>query len=256
MPGIRANSGPGALVVTGASRGIGAATALLAASRGWAVCVNYRESAAGAESVVREIRENGGCAVAVRADVSSEEDIIRLFDSAQAQLGPIAGLVNNAAVTGGAASVESVTRATLEEVLTTNVAGPILCSREAVRRMSVRRGGRGGAIVLVSSIAARTGAPGVGVHYAASKGAIDSFTRGLAEEIAPDHIRVNAVRPGVIDTEMHASVNMPDRAREAAPNIPLKRAGAPQEVAAAILWLLSDEASYITGTLLDVSGGR
>jgi len=256
MPGETSDSNRGALVVTGAGRGIGAATALLAARRGWSVCVNYRANEAGAESVVRDIREYGGRAVAIQADVSSEEDVMRLFDSAQSQLGPIGGLVNNAAVTGGASTVECVTRALLDEVLTTNVIGPFLCSREAVRRMSVRRGGRGGAIVFVSSIAARTGAPGIGVHYAASKGAIDSLTRGLAEEAAPDHIRVNAVRPGVIDTEMHASVNMPDRAREVAPHIPLKRAGSPQEVAATILWLLSDDASYVTGALLDVSGGR
>jgi NAD(P)-dependent dehydrogenase (short-subunit alcohol dehydrogenase family) len=246
----------GALIVTGASRGIGAAVARLAGERGWVVAVNFSAGEAEAQQVVAEIVRPGGRAVAIRADVSKEDQILRMFETAERELGPIRGLVNNAGVTGGFARVESVTAAALEKVFAVNVAGTILCAREAVRRMSTRRGGTGGAIVNISSRAAHTGAAGEWVHYAASKGAIDSFTIGLAREVATEGIRVNAVAPGLVDTGLHAANGEPGRLQRLKGTIPMGRAGLPQEVAEAVLWLLSPEASYTTGAILEVGGGR
>jgi NAD(P)-dependent dehydrogenase (short-subunit alcohol dehydrogenase family) len=205
---------------------------------------------------VSEIVSASGHAVAIHADVSREEDIVRMFETAVRELGPIKGLVNNAAITGGFARVEGVTREAIEKTFAVNVAGAMLCAREAVRRMSTRRGGTGGAIVNVSSIAARTGAPGEWVHYAASKGAIDSFTMGLAREVATEGIRVNAVAPGLVDTELHAANGEPGRLQRLMPTIPMGRPGTAQEVAEAVVWLLSPAASYATGSILEVGGGR
>jgi NAD(P)-dependent dehydrogenase (short-subunit alcohol dehydrogenase family) len=244
------------LIISGASRGIGAATALLAARRGYRVCVNYRQHQAAAEGVVREIARGGGDALAVQADVAREDDVVRLFETCDRELGRIVGLVNNAGTLETQTRVEHIDAARLARVLTTNVAGAFLCAREAVRRMSTARGGRGGAIVNLSSVAARLGAPGEYVDYAASKGAIDSFTVGLAAEVAAEGIRVNAVRPGVVLTDIHASGGEPDRPARVARAVPMRRPGRPDEIAAAIVWLLSEEASYITGAILDVSGGR
>lgn len=245
-----------ALVVTGGNRGIGAAIARLAGSRGYSVAVNFRANEAAARSVVEEIRSSGGAAVAIRADVSSEADIARLFQQAEHELGPICGLVNNAGVTGGFSRLETLEAANLTEVLTANIAGTILCAREAVKRMSTRRGGHGGVIVNISSLAARTGGAGEWVHYAASKGAVNTFTIGLAREVAAEGIRVNAVAPGLIATEIHAANGAPDRLERLSPTIPLLRAGLPTEVAEGVLWLLSDAASYTTGTILEIGGGR
>lgn len=246
----------GTLIVTGASRGIGAAIARLAGERGWVVAVNFCTGEAEAEQVVREIAAGGGRALAIHADVGREEDIVRMFQTAERELGPIKGLVNNAAITGGFARVEEVPAAALHKVFAVNVAGAMLCAREAVRRMSTRRGGSGGAIVSISSRAAHTGSPGEWVHYAASKGAIDSFTIGLAREVATEGIRVNAVAPGLVDTELHAANGEPGRLQRLMPTIPMGRAGVPEEVAEAVLWLLSPAASYITGAILEVGGGR
>ncbi len=244
------------LLITGASRGIGAATARLAASRGYAVAVNYRANRQAADRVVVDIEQDGGTAVALGADVTREEEIVRLFEAVERELGPVTALVNNAGIVDQQMRVEEMTLERLERMFATNVFGAILCAREAVRRMSTRHGGRGGAIVNVSSAAARLGSPGEYVDYAASKGAIDTFTIGLAKEVAAEGIRVNGVRPGIIDTEIHAAGGEPGRIERIAPTLPLQRAGTVDEVAAAILWLLSDEASYITGTLLDIAGGR
>jgi len=244
------------MMVTGGERGIGAATARLAAQRGYAVCVNYRRDRAAAEAVAAEIERAGARAVAVAADVGIETEVVRLFETADRELGPLAALVNNAGILERQMRVEFMDAARLGRILATNVIGPFLCAREAVRRMSTRHGGRGGAIVNVSSAAARLGAPGEYVDYAASKGAIDTFTVGLAREVAEEGIRVNAVRPGVIDTEIHASGGEPDRIERVKGSVPLKRGGTADEVARAILWLLSDEASYTTGAILDVTGGR
>jgi len=246
----------GALIVTGASRGIGAAIARLAGARGYAVGVNFCSGATEAQRVVDEIVSGGGRAVAIPADVSREEDIVRMFATVERELGPISGLVNNAGVTGGFARVEEVTAEAIREVFAVNVAGTILCAREAVRRMSTRRGGSGGAIVNISSRAAHTGAAGEWVHYAASKGAIGSFTIGLAREVATEGIRVNAVAPGLIDTELHAANGEPGRLQRLMPSIPMQRAGLPQEVAEGVLWLLSPAASYTTGAILEIGGGR
>ncbi len=246
----------GTLVITGASRGIGAATARLAAANGYAVAVNYASARAEAEGVVREIVAAGGIAHAIAGDVSREADVLSVFAEAHETLGPIVGLVNNAGVTGGSARVVEVSADQLERTLAVNVTGSFLCAREAVRRMAHSRGGDGGAIVNVSSIAARLGGAGEWVHYAASKGAIDSFTRGLAIEVAADGIRVNAVSPGLIETDIHATSSIPNRLATLAPTVPMRRAGAPEEVAETILWLLSENASYVSGTVVDVGGGR
>lgn len=244
------------LLVTGGSRGIGAATALLAAQRGYAVAVNYQNNADAAEAVVRQIHEAGGRALAVQADVADEAQVLRMFAQVDDALGRLDALVNNAGVVDRAQRVEDMSVARWQRQFATNVIGAFTCAREAVRRMSTRHGGRGGAIVNVSSVAAKLGSANQYVDYAASKAAIDTFTLGLAHEVAGDGIRVNAVRPGVIDTDIHASGGQPDRAWRLAPNIPMQRPGTAQEIANAILWLLGDEASYATGAVLDVGGGR
>ena len=249
-----ANSG--AVIVTGASRGIGAAIARLVGSGGAPVVVNYSSAQSAAEEVVAEIKSRGGKAIAVHADMRGEDEIIRMFDTAVLEFGRIGGLVNNAGVTGGFTRVEAVSAETIEDVLKVNVGGMILCCREAVKRMSTRRSGKGGAIVNISSLVARTGGAGEWVHYAASKGAVNSFTIGLAREVADDGIRVNAVAPGLIDTELHAANGRPERLEQMAPTIPMKRAGSAEEVARGVAWLLSDAASYTTGTILEIGGGR
>ncbi|MFC4638180.1 SDR family oxidoreductase [Deinococcus hohokamensis] len=246
----------GTLIVTGGSRGIGAATALLAAQRGYAVAVNYRRDEAAAQQVVAAIEQAGGRATAVQADVSLEADVPRLFEEAVSRLGPLCALVNNAGVLERQARVDELDAARLQRVLATNVVGPFLCAREAVRRLSSRYGGPGGVIVNVSSRAAVLGSAGEYVDYAASKCALDTLTVGLAREVAAEHIRVNGVRPGLIDTEIHSLGGEPQRVARLAPGVPLGRGGRAEEVAQAIVWLLSDEASYVTGTILDVSGGR
>jgi NAD(P)-dependent dehydrogenase (short-subunit alcohol dehydrogenase family) len=245
----------GVVVVTGGSRGIGAATARLAGARGYAVCVNYRQDRRAAADVVRAIENAGSRAMAVEADVSDEAAVVHLFDAA-AGLGALTGLVNNAATLERQMRVESMDAARLHRVLATNVVGAFICAREAVRRMSTRHGGRGGAIVNVSSAAARLGSAGEYVDYAASKGAVDTLTIGLAREVAEEGIRVNAVRPGFIYTDMHASGGEPDRVERVKALVPMKRGGQPEEVAQAIVWLLSDAASFTTGAFLDVAGGR
>jgi NAD(P)-dependent dehydrogenase (short-subunit alcohol dehydrogenase family) len=244
------------LVVTGGSRGIGAAVARLAGNRGYSVAVNFLGNEAAAQAVVKEIRSSGGSAVAIRGDIALEADIVHLFQEAEQGLGAICGLVNNAGVTGGFSRVETLEAATLAHVLTANIAGTILCAREAVKRMSTRHGGQGGVIVNLSSLAARTGGAGEWVHYAASKGAVDTFTIGLAREVASEGIRVNAVAPGLIATEIHAANGAPDRLERLNPTIPMRRPGSPAEVAEGVLWLLSDAASYTTGTILEIGGGR
>jgi NAD(P)-dependent dehydrogenase (short-subunit alcohol dehydrogenase family) len=244
------------LIITGASRGIGAATARLAAGRGYAVCVNYRAARAQAESLVEEIEASGGAAMAAAADVSVEADVVRLFDSAEERFGRVAGLVNNAGILERQMRVESMDAARIHRILATNVVGAFLCAREAVRRVSTRRGGSGGAIVNVSSAASRLGSAGEYVDYAASKGAVDTLTIGLAQEVAAEGIRVNAVRPAFIYTEMHASGGESGRVERVKDFVPMKRGGRPEEVAHAILWLLSEEASYTTGTFIDIAGGK
>ncbi len=243
-------------IITGASRGIGAATATLAGSRGYAVCVNYLRNAAAARATVDAIAGAGGKAIAVAADVAIEKDVMRLFDTVERELGPVAALVNNAGILERQMRVEEMDAARIRRVLDTNVVGSFLCAREAVRRMSTRHGGKGGAIVNVSSGAARLGSPDEYVDYAASKAAIDTLTIGLAKEVAAEGIRVNAVRPGLIVTEIHAAGGEPGRVERMAPSVPLGRGGTPQEVATAILWLLSEEASFTTGAIVDISGGR
>jgi NAD(P)-dependent dehydrogenase (short-subunit alcohol dehydrogenase family) len=228
----------------------------MAAARGFSVAVNYARDAAAAQGVVGEIRGAGGAAVAVSADVSVEADVLRLFATAEQELGPLRALVNNAGVTGGFARVDEISASVLERVLAVNVVGAFLCAREAVRRMSTLRGGDGGAIVNVSSRAARLGGPGEWVHYAASKGALDSLTVGLAREVAGEGIRVNGIAAGLVETDLHAAAGRPTRARDLAPGVPLGRPGTAAEVAEAILWLLSPAASYVTGATTAVSGGR
>lgn len=245
------------LLVTGGSRGIGAATCRLAAKAGWAVAVNYAANSLAADEVVRAVRAEGGRAMAVQADVAQEAQVLRMFEQVDAQLGRLTGLVNNAGVVDRRARLDEMNDvARWRRMFDTNVIGSLLCAREAVRRMSPKHGGAGGAIVNLSSAAARLGAPGEYVDYAASKGAIDSFTLGLAKELAAENIRVNAVRPGLIDTEIHASGGRPDRLRELAPLVPMQRGGQADEVAGLIVWLLSDAASYTTMSLIDVSGAR
>ena len=244
------------VIITGSSRGIGAATARLAGERGYAVCVNYRRDRDAAERVVTAVEEAGSTAVAVQADVAVEADVMRLFDQVDARLGPLSGLVNNAATLEPQMRLETIDAARLQRIFTTNVTGAFLCAREAVRRMSTKHGGAGGAIVNVSSGAAHHGGAGEYIDYAASKGAIDTLTVGLAREVAEEGIRVNAVRPGFIYTDMHALGGEPGRVDRVKSLVPMKRGGQPAEVAHAILWLLSDEASYATGTFIDVTGGR
>ena len=243
------------MLVTGGSRGIGAATARLAAQRGYAVCINYRRDEASARAVVASIEAEGGRAQAIAGDVSREADVIAMFDAAQS-LGPLAAVVNNAGILERQMRLDEMEAERFTRVMATNVTGMLLCAREAVRRMSTRHGGRGGAIVNVSSMAARLGSPGEYVDYAASKGAVDSLTIGLAREVAAEGIRVNAVRPGVIYTDIHASGGEPGRVERVKSAVPMQRGGEAGEVARAILWLLSDESSYCTGTFVDVSGGR
>lgn len=244
------------IIVTGGGRGIGAATAGLAAAQGYAVAVNYARDERRAAEVVRVIQARSGRAVAIQADVAREADVLRLFERTEAELGPVTALVNNAAETGGFSRVDEISAARVEQMLRVNVLGTMLCAREAVRRMSTRRGGRGGAIVNISSLAARTGGAGEWVHYAASKGAVNSFTVGLAREVAAEGIRVNAVAPGLVDTELHAANGEPGRLERLGPSIPMLRAGQPEEIAAGVLWLLSPAAAYTTGTILEIGGGR
>ena len=244
------------MLITGGSRGIGAATALLAAARGYAVAVNYRRNQTAALAVVDTITQAGGEAIAVAADIAVESDVLRLFETVDVQLGPLTALVNNAGILEKQMRVEQMDAGRLHRIFTTNVIGCFLCAREAIRRMSVAHGGSGGAIVNVSSGAARSGSPGEYVDYAASKGAIDTMTVGLAREVAGDGIRVNGVRPGFIYTDIHAAGGEPNRVDRLKDIVPLKRGGQPEEIATAILWLLSEEASYTTSAIIDVSGGK
>jgi NAD(P)-dependent dehydrogenase (short-subunit alcohol dehydrogenase family) len=244
------------IVITGASRGIGAATARLAGARGYSVCVNYLQNREAADSVVADIDRDGGRALAVQADVAVEADVVRLFEAVDNELGPLSALVNNAGFLERQTRVEDIDAARLARVFATNVTGSFLCSREAVRRMSTAHGGGGGAIVNVSSRAAQLGAPGEYVDYAASKAALDTLTIGLAREVAGEGIRVNSVRAGIIYTDIHASGGDPGRVDRLGPTLPMKRGGLAIEVARAIMWLVSEEASYSTGAFIDVSGGR
>lgn len=246
----------GVLLVTGGGRGIGAATARLAAREGWAVAVNYTANSLSADEVVRAIRADGGSAITVKADVADEAQVLRMFEKIDAKLGRLTGLVNNAGVVDVTARVDEMSAARWKRMFDINVFGGFLCAREAVRRMSTRHGGEGGAIVNVSSAASRIGSPGQYVDYAAAKGAIDTFTIGLAKEVAAEGIRVNAVRPGLIETEIHASGGIPDRVNLLKHQVPMQRGGTADEVAQAIVWLLSPAASYTTMSLIDVSGGR
>jgi NAD(P)-dependent dehydrogenase (short-subunit alcohol dehydrogenase family) len=247
---------PRAAIVTGGSRGIGAAIAKLLGANGYSVAFNYLSNEAAARGVLDYLTRAGTRAVAVQADISREADILRFFDIAARELGPIRALVNNAAITGGPSRVDGIDSARVAEMLAVNVVGTMLCSREAVRRMSTKRGGPGGGIVNISSIAARTGSAGEWVHYAASKGAVDTFTIGLAREVATEGIRVNAVAPGLVDTDIHAANGEPGRIARMSPTIPMHRAGTPEEIAQGVVWLLSDAASYTTGTILEIGGGR
>jgi NAD(P)-dependent dehydrogenase (short-subunit alcohol dehydrogenase family) len=243
-------------LVTGGSRGIGAATARRAAQRGYEVCINYLNNRRAADMLVQEIIANGGRAIAVQADVSVEHDVARLFQAVDSELGVIGALVNNVGIVERQTRVENMDAARLNRVFAVNITASFLCAREAIRRMSTKYGGSGGAIVNVSSVAAKLGSPDEYVDYAAAKAAIDTFTIGLAKEVATEGIRVNAVRPGVVYTDIHASGGEPNRVERVKEHVPMKRGGQPDEIARAILWLLSDEASYSTGAILDVSGGR
>lgn len=242
------------MIVTGGSRGIGASVCRLAAARGWSVVVNYASDEAAAKAVVADVEAAGGRGLAVGGDVSDERDVSRLFDAA-ADLGPLTGVVANAGVVGGVGRLDEQAADTVRRVLEVNVLGVFLCAREAVRRMSTRHGGQGGAIVTVSSTAAGRGSPGEWVHYAASKAAVESLTHGLALEVGDEGVRVNAVAPGLVATGLHAAAGLPDRIERRAPMIPMRRAGRPEEIAEGILWLLSPAASFVTGAVLPISGG-
>ena len=244
------------MLVTGGSRGIGAATALLAARQGYGVGVNFPANSLPADEVVRQIRAQGGTAITVKADVAQEAEVLAMFEKVDAKLGTLSALVNNAGVVDVAQRLDEMSFARLQRKFNINVLGSFLCAREAVRRMSTRHGGSGGSIVNVSSAASRLGAPGQYVDYAAAKGAIDTMTLGLAKEVAAEGIRVNAVRPGLIETDIHASGGLPDRVRDLAHMVPMQRGGSAEEVAEVIVWLLSPAASYTTMSLIDVSGGR
>lgn len=244
------------ILITGGARGIGAAVARLAAAQGYAVCISYLKNRTAAEAVVASITGNGGVALAVQANVAVEADVVRLFAQVDASLGRVTALVNNAGMLERQARVDEMDAARISRVLATNVVGSFICAREAVRRMSTRHGGSGGAIVNLSSRAARLGSPGEYVDYAASKAAIDTLTIGLAKEVAAEGIRVNAVAPGIIYTDIHAGGGEPQRVDRLKDSIPMKRGGSPEEVAKAVLWLLSEDASYTTGATIDVAGGR
>ena len=244
------------VLVTGASRGIGAATAVLAARHGWDVAINFARDAAAAERVAEQVRAAGRRALVRQADVAEESEVLAMFAAVDREFGRLDGLVNNAGVVDLPARVDEMSVQRLQRMFAVNLTGSFLCAREAVRRMSTKHGGRGGAIVNLSSAAAKLGSPGQYVDYAASKAGIDLMTLGLAREVATEGIRVNAVRPGIIDTEIHASGGLPDRVKQTAPMVPMQRAGTAEEVAQAIVWLLSDDASYTTGAVLDVTGGR
>lgn len=244
------------LLITGGSRGIGAATAFIAAQRGYEVAVNYASDTNAANSVVERIQSQGGKAIAVQADVSDEAQVIAMFNRIDTELGPLTALVNNAGIVDMKARLDEMSVARIERMFRINVLGSMLCAREAVKRMSTKHAGKGGAIVNVSSAAARLGSPAQYVDYAASKGAIDTFTIGLAREVAAEGVRVNGVRPGIIDTEIHANSGDADRVKHLGPTLPMQRVGGAKEVAHAILWLLSEEASYTTGAIIDVAGGR
>ncbi len=244
------------VLITGGSRGIGAETALLAASEGYDVCVNYRKDKTAADSVVAEIEKQGGRAIAIAADVSDERQVMALFESIDKQLGRLTALVNNAGIIHTQMPLIDMSAERLNSLFATNITGYFICAREAIKRLSTRSGGVGGSIVNVSSMAARLGSPNEYIDYAASKGAIDTMTVGLAKEVADQHIRVNGVRPGLINTDIHASAGEPNRVQRLQSSLPMQRGGEPIEVANAIMWLLSDEASYTTGSFIDVSGGR
>jgi len=244
------------MIVTGGSRGIGAATARIAGERGYDVCVNYLQDAAAAAAVVADIEKSGRRAISVAGDMSLERDVMNLFETSDAQLGSLGVLINNAGIVGTQSRVEDYTLERLQRMFAINITGAFLCVREAVRRMSTKNGGAGGTIVNVSSAAARLGAPNEYVDYAASKGAMDSMTIGLSKEVAAEGIRVNAVRPGLIYTDIHASGGEPGRVERLKTGVPMQRGGEADEVARAILWLASDESSYTTGSLVECSGGR
>jgi NAD(P)-dependent dehydrogenase (short-subunit alcohol dehydrogenase family) len=244
------------MLITGGSRGIGAATALLAAANGYAVALNYNKNKTAADKVVKEISGKGGHAIAIQADISLEAEVVRLFETTDQQLGTLDCLVNNAGILEKQMRVEDITADRLNRIFAANITGQIICAREAIRRMSTKHGGKGGTIINVSSIAARLGAPDEYVDYAASKGAIDTFTIGLSKEVAAEGIRVNAVRPGLIYTDIHADGGEPGRVDRLKAALPMKRGGQPEEIAEAIFWLASDRSSYATGTFIDLGGGR
>jgi len=245
-----------AIIITGASRGIGAETAILAAKLGYDICINYRSNITAAKNILDQVKKYGANAITIQADISKESEIINLFKRVDKELGTVTALVNNAGILETQTRIESISSERLERIFKLNVIGSTLCAREAIKRMSKKHGGKGGAIVNLSSRASVLGSPNEYVDYAMSKGAIDTLTIGLAKEVAEEGIRVNAVRPGIIDTEIHASGGVPDRAEKLKNGIPMKRAGTALEVAKAIMWLLSDDASFSTGTFIDVSGGR
>lgn len=244
------------VIVTGGSRGIGRSICLGAAKAGYQVCVNYAQNAAAAGEVISLIQAAGGTAIGVQADMTKEADILRMFETVDRELAPLGALVNNAGIVDKASRVEGMSLERLERMFTTNITGPFLCAREAVKRLSTAHAGKGGVIVNISSVAAKTGSPNEYVDYAASKGAIDAMTLGLAKEVAAEGIRVNAVRPGIIYTDIHASGGEPDRVDRFKSAVPMLRGGQPEEIADAVLWLLSEQSSYVTGSLIDVSGGR